>query len=110
MDNFLVSFLIEMAFFGLLGLGYYFYQRRKIIQYEDQKGPIIMGYLLQAFLTEKGENDIPEMSSIIEALDDYLNNKARTPPTILLKRFLSSPECSPEMKSLIEESMSELEK
>lgn len=110
MDNFLEKFLMEMALFVGLGLLYYFYQRKKILQYEANKGPIVMGYLLQAFLTEKGEHDIPEMSIIIEALDDFLHNRSSVAPILLLKKFTHSPDCSPEMKALIEESMLEMEK
>lgn len=109
MLNLLGTLAIEIALFTFLGVLYYFYQRRKILQYEKEKGPMIMGYILQACLSERGDLPSSELDSLIEAIDDYLHNRSSLPPTILMKQYASSEKCSPELKSVIEEGLVELE-
>lgn len=108
MTNFLGTLALEMGFLALLGILYYFYQRRKILNYESQKEPMIMGYILQSCLTERGETPHTELDTLIESLDDYLHNRVTTPPFALLKRFAESAECSPELKDVIFEGLTEL--
>lgn len=67
-----------------------------------------MGYILQSILTEKAETKDPEVDVLVESLDDYLHNKVATPPTILLKRFAESVNCSPELKDVILEGLKEM--
>lgn len=107
MDTFLGNILIELALFTLLGVLYYFYQKKKILSYEADKGPLIMGYILQSCLTERGESTNQRLDAIIESLDDYLHNTTSTPPRALLKLYAESPECSPELKDVIEEGLKE---
>lgn len=109
MDDFWVSFLIEISLFTLLGVLYYFYQKKKIVHYEENKGPLVMGFILQSCLTEKNEGSQPKLETLIESLDDYLQNKSSHPPLALLKMFVASEECSPELKNVILEGMKELE-
>ena len=108
MDNFWGNFLIEIAVLIFFGMLYYFYQKRKIIHYESNKGPLIMGYLLQSCLAERGDTPEPQMDTLIEAIDDYLQNKSTNPPLALLKIYADSPLCSPELKAVIEEALSEI--
>jgi hypothetical protein len=108
MNDFLGNIIIELGLFTLLGMFYYFYQKRKILKYEKNKGPTVMGYILHSCLAERGETDHPELDPIIEALDDYLQNNTENPPTSLLKHFASSEKCSPELKAVIEEGLIEL--
>jgi hypothetical protein len=108
MNDFWTNFLIEIALFTFLGVLYYFYQRRKIIKYEENKGPMIAGQLLQACLTERGEEPDPELDPLIEALDDYIHGKAQTPPVALMKHLISNSHCSPELKDVLREALSEL--
>lgn len=105
--GFMTNILLELALLAFLGVLYYFYQRRRILSYEHEKGPLIMGYILQSCLTERGENANPQLDTIIEALDDYLQNKISHPPKTLLKIYASSEQCSPELRSIIDEGLKE---
>jgi hypothetical protein len=102
------NILIEIGLFIILGVLYYFYQKRKIVSYEENKGPLIMGFLLQSILSERKEESSPETDALIEALDDYLHNRSATPPTALLKIFMNSPQCSKELSDVIREGLNEL--
>lgn len=103
------NILIEIGLFIILGVLYYFYQKRKIVSYEENKGPLIMGFILQSCLTEKNETAQPELDSVIESLDDYLHNRSATPPSALLRIFMNSPQCSKELSDVIREGLNELE-
>jgi hypothetical protein len=109
MDNFLTNFLIEIGLFTFLGVLYYFYQKRKIVHYEENKTPIVMGYILQSLLTERGENPHRELDPLIESVDDYLQNKTASPPIALLKVYSASESCSPELRAVISEGLQEIE-
>lgn len=108
MDSLLGNILIEIALFTFFGVLYYFYQKRKILQYETNKGPIVMGMILQSCLTDKIDDSQPELDAVIEALDDYLLNKTPTPPVALLKKFSESHSCSSELKEVISAGLKEL--
>lgn len=103
------TLLIEMALFCFLGLLYYLYQRKKITQYESNKGPLVMGYILQSILTERGDEPSPLLDPAIEALDDYLQNKTTTPPKALLLHLMNSGSISPELRDVIDEGLKEIE-
>lgn len=108
MDSFLANFVMEIGLFTLLGVLYYFYQKRKIIKYEANKGPVVMGLILQSCLVERGDEPLAELDTIIEAIDDYLHNRSQNPPTALLQHFALSTKCSPELKAVIDEGLAEL--
>jgi hypothetical protein len=101
--------LLEIGLFVLLGIVYYFYQRRKIIHYEQQKGPVVMGFILQSCLMAKKEIPQPKLDSLIESLDDYLHNKTSQPPVTLLRIFMTSEECPEELRGVIQEGLKEIE-
>lgn len=109
MNEFWENFLLEIALFTFLGVLYYFYQKRKIIHYEENKAPIVMGFILQSCLTEKSESPQPKLDTLIESLDDYLHNRSANPPMALLKIYMASPECSDELRDVIREGLNELE-
>ena len=109
MDKIWENLLLEIGFLILLGFLYYFYQRRKIIQEEERKSPMIMGYILHSILTERGEQKDSETDALIEAIDDFLHNKTLSPPIALLKLFAESKKCSPELRDVILEGLSELD-
>ncbi len=108
MNNFW-TFVLEIALFTFLGVLYYFYQKRKIVHYEKNKGPLVMGFILQSCLHDKKEEAQPELDSLIESLDDYLHNKTTTPPVALLKHYMNSNLCSVELSDIIREGLNELE-
>jgi hypothetical protein len=103
-----LNIAIEIGLFSLLGVLYYFYQKRKIIGYEENKKPALMGYLIQACLAEKNEQPEEELDRVIEALDDFLHGKSDQPPIALLKIFSASEKCSPELKEVIKATLEEL--
>ena len=109
MTDFWGNFLIEIGLFSFLGVLYYFWQKRRIIRDEENKVPLVMGYILQSCLVEKKELPQPELDSLIEALDDYLNNKTSTPPIPMLKFYTSTSQCSTELKDIITMGLLELE-
>lgn len=109
MDNIWLDFALEIGLFSLLGMLYYFYQKRKILKYEENKTPMVMNFIMQSCLSEKLEEAQPELDSVIEALDDYLNQTSASPPLALLKHFVTTPACSPTLKEVILEGLKELE-
>ena len=109
MDGFWENFLVEIALFIFLGVLYYFYQKRKILQYEENKGPLVMGFILQSCLLDKTDEKQPELDSLIESLDDYLHNRTTLPPVALLKLYMNSAQCSPELSNVIREGLLELD-
>jgi hypothetical protein len=108
MSNLLGNLAIEMAFFTFLGILYYFYQRRRILQYEENKTPLVMGLILQSCLSERGDSPQHELDALIESIDDYLQNRIATPPLVQLKHYAASAKCSPELKAVIDEGIAEL--
>lgn len=109
MPEFLENILLELALFIFLGVLYYFYQRRKILHFEENKSPLIMGFILQSCLTEKKDGPEPQLDSLIEALDDYLHNRSSQPPFALLKVYMNSSQCSQELRDIIREGILEIE-
>ncbi len=102
------NLLYELALFSLLGVLYYFYQKKKILSYEENKGPLIMGYILQACLSVRGDNPDKDLDPVIESLDDFLQNKTPTPPTALLSVYAKSPSCTTELKEVILQGIEDL--
>jgi hypothetical protein len=109
MTSFWENVLLEIGLFVFLGMLYYFYQRRKIIQDEEQKGPLVMGFILQSCLIAKKEIPQPKLDTLIESLDDYLHNKTPHPPIALLHVFMKSEECPQELRDIIQEGLVEIE-
>ncbi len=102
------NLLYELLFLSFLGVLYYYYQKRKILSYEANKTPLIMGFILQSCLTTRGETPNAELDPIIESLDDFLHNKTSTPPTALLSVYAKSPACSPELRDVIVQGLEDL--
>ena len=102
------NLLYEMLLFTFLGVLYYFYQKKKILSYEENKGPIVMGYLLQSCLSVRGEKADTEMDPVIESLDDYLQNKTATPPTAVLTVYAKSANCPTELRDVILQGIEDL--
>lgn len=108
MSSFIEKFLIELALFTFLGVLYYFYQRKKILHYEENKVSLVMGFILQSCLTEKKDQPEPKLDALIESLDNYLHNRSAHPPLALLKVYMNSSECSPELQDIIREGIQEI--
>ena len=109
MNSVWMNFALEIGFFSLLGVLYYFYQKRKLLKYEENKCPLVMSFILQTCLAEKTDSPQPELDELIIALDDYVNNKTPHAPLSQLKTFSHSPHCPLELKEIIVEGLKELE-
>lgn len=109
MESIWFNFALEIGFLAFLGVLYYFYQKRKILNYEKNKIPMVMSFLLQAALTEKTESAQPQLDHMIEALDDFLNGKSSSAPLALLKKFSESSECPPDLSHAIKEGLKEIQ-
>ena len=109
MTSFWQNLLLEIGLFTFLGILYYFYQKRKIVEFEKNKTPLIMGFILQSCLSEKEDRSQPELDQLIESIDDYLHNRTVQPPIMLLKSFMLSQQCSEELKEIIREGINEIE-
>ena len=108
-DSLWLNFAVEIGFLSFLGVLYYFWQKRRIIRYEENKTPIVMNFLMQACLQEKTEEAQPQLDKVIEALDDYLNKKSATAPVVLLKHFAATSECPKDLSHAITEGLKEIE-
>lgn len=108
-DSLWFNFALEIGFLSFLGVLYYFWQKRRIIRYEENKTPIVMNFLLQACLSEKTEDAQPELDGLIEALDDFNNKKTTIAPLALLKHFAASAECPKELSHAITQGLKEIE-
>lgn len=109
MNNMWLNFALEIGLFSLLGVLYYFYQKRKILRYEENKTPLVMNFILQTCLSEKLDTAQPELDLIIVALDDFLKDNSAPPPVALLRTFVQTKDCSPGLKEVIQEGLKELE-
>jgi hypothetical protein len=110
MGNDWENFLLELALFSILGILYYFYQKKKILYYEKNKNFFIMNQILESCLSEKKDHPQPELDSLIESLDDFLQKKIPLPPLSLLKNFLNSSNCPKELNEIISEGIREIER
>jgi hypothetical protein len=109
MNSFWENIFLEISLFIFLGVLYYLYQRRKIIQYEEQRGPLVMGFILQSCLAARKDISSPELDALIESLDDYLQNKTPAPPIGLLRHYMTSQECPEDLGDIIQEGLVEIE-
>ncbi len=109
MDNFWANFAIELALFTVLGILYYFYQKKKLLHYETNKESLVMSFVIESCLSEREEFPSSDLDILIEALDDFLQNKVALPPIGLMKRYAESTQCSPELKAVIIEGLKEIE-
>lgn len=104
-----MDFALEIGLLSFLGVLYYFYQKRKIVHYEENKMELVMGFILHSCLSEKKDIPQPLLDQLIEALDDFTQRKTSTPPIALLKTFAQSQDCGDELKNIILEGIKELE-
>jgi hypothetical protein len=109
MNDFWFNIMLEIGLLILLGVLYYFYQRKKILSYEADKGPLLMGYILQCCLSERGDTPSADLDPVIEALDDYLHNRTPTPPVVMIEYYLKSEKGTPELRDVMREALLELE-
>ncbi len=105
----LLKLSLEMALFTGLGVLYYFYQKKKILRHEEEKATYLMGFVLEASLSERGDSPHDLLDPLIEAIDDFLHNRTTVPPLGLLKICAKNDSFSEEYRSVLQESLLELD-
>lgn len=103
------NILLEISLFIFLGFLYYFYQKKKIIKYESNKISTVMQFILEACLKDKKDEPQPELDSLILSIDDYINKQTEHPPLPQLKHYMNSPNCTVELREIIDEGLKEIE-
>lgn len=99
---------IELAVLAALGLIYYFWQKRRIIQFEQNKSYAVAAPLLQACLIEKDQQSFEMLESFIIELDDFLHGKSASFPTVLAEQLAGHKACPHDLSEVIKESLKEL--
>jgi hypothetical protein len=107
--NSLFNIAIELAILSLLGMVYYFYQKRKLAHFEKNKTLISMNLILDMCLSRKSDSASPQLDLLIEALDDFITQKTEQPPLELIQTYLKSEECSPDLYREITTTLREFE-
>ena len=108
MKNLLGNLALEISVLVFFGMLYYFYQKRKILHFEENKNTIVMNMILEACLAEKTSMPQPELDHLISGLDDFLQNKTSRPPINDLKKFMETEACSVELKETVAIGLKEL--
>lgn len=108
MTEFWQNILVELIILVALGLGYYFFQRNRILRFEANRIPYLYSQMLQILLVHKDESiQQPHLDSLIIKIDDFVNQTTDLEPKDEMKSFLNSAECTPEirteLKSLIDQ-------
>lgn len=104
----LLKLSLEMALFAGLGVLYYFYQKKRILRHEEEKATYLMGFILEASLSERGDEAHATLDPLIEAIDDFLHNRISTPPFGLMKICAKDASFSEEYRNVLQEALNEL--
>ena len=99
---------IELALLAALCLIYYFWQKRRIIKFEQNKSLAVAAPLLQACLIEKDQQSFEMLESFIIELDDFLHGKSASFPTVLAEQLAGHKACPHDLSEVIKESLKEL--
>lgn len=99
---------IELVVLAALGLIYYFWQKRRILQFEQNKSLAVAAPLLQACLIEKDQQSFEMLESFILELDDFLHGKSSSFPTALAEQLAGHSACPQDLSEVIKESLKEL--
>lgn len=110
MTEFWENFLVEIGFLSLLGIAYYFYQKKKILTQEKNKIPDGFKYILQCALIDQDEKSNPELENLISVLDDYQKEITKDAPYDAIKKYSNSTHCSAELKQVISDFFQDIKK
>lgn len=93
------NLLVELIILAALGLGYYFFQRNRILRFEANRIPYLYSQMLQVLLVLKNENlKQPLLDSLIIKLDDFINQTSEHDPKNDISEFMNSVECPSEVR------------
>jgi len=103
------TLFIELAVLAGLGLLYYFWEKKRILQFEENKAMAIASPLLQACLIEQEQTSFTLLDNFILALDDFLHGKTSYFPTSLAQELVKDPKCPEDLAAIITESLKEMD-
>lgn len=103
------TLFIELTILVALGLLYYFWQRARILRFEENKSQAVAAPLLQACLIEKDHQSFPLLEEFILALDDFLHGKSASFPSALAEQVRKDQHCPQDLAEIINESLKELD-
>ena len=102
------TLFIELSVLSALGFLYYFWQKRRILRFEETKSQAVASPLLQACLIERDFKSFNILEDFIIALDDFLHGKTNFFPTALATEVMNNPQCPQDLREIIKESLQEL--
>lgn len=102
------TLFIELIVLGLLGVIYYFWQKRRILNFENNKAVAVAAPLLQACLIEQDQGSFELLNHFIIALDDFIHGKSSYFPTSLAEQLIQEQQCPADLADIIKESLREI--
>jgi hypothetical protein len=108
MNSTWINLLLELALFIILGILYYFYQKKKILADQKNLSRSFLEMTLQACLREKNHYSNEKLDQLIICIDDYLNDLHHPTPYQEMKLYLHHPDCSEELKVIMRETLQEV--
>jgi hypothetical protein len=108
METIITGLFWEISLLGTLGLVYYFYQRKKILNYEKNRLSDLLSFMLQQSLVERGDKENHELDRIIVQLDDSLKSGSQNFPIDNLRRYSQRKDCSEEYREIIKALLNEI--
>lgn len=102
------TLFIELSVLIFLGLIYYYWQKKRILRFEENKAVTVAAPLLQACLIEQEQADFSLLSHFIVALDDFLHGKSSYFPTTLAQELIKDKQCPDDLVEIIKESLKEI--
>jgi len=101
--------VIELVILALLGVGYYLFQKRRILRFEANKVPYLYSRMLQLLLVHKDESIAqPKLDDLIIKIDDFINQTTNINPKSEVQKFLNSSDCHSEYKEELRSLYNEL--
>ncbi len=80
----------ELALLSLLGVGYYFFQKRRYLRWLKEEPQLLAKDLFLYLNSEEQVPDSVELSDLMVALEDFLEQRRDTWPIDELKKFHAS--------------------
>lgn len=80
----------EMALLSLLGVGYYFFQKRRYLRWLKEEPQVLAKDLFLYLNAEEQIPDSSELSTLLSSLEDYLEQRRESWPVEELKKFHAS--------------------
>ncbi len=82
--------LLEMSLLSLMGVGYYFFQKRRYLKWLKNEPQVLAKDLFVFLLEEKAIPESTELSNLLIGLEDYLEQRRPSWPIEELKNLHTS--------------------